>query len=184
MARVETWRAGNFVPIRSQRVRYRWRRDSLIDQKRRFWGGNFWICWKGFFGHKFEKLRIVFLYICTRITSGKFQPQLPVSCGLMSGAQHCVYTRGVVSGPGLQIAAGISRATTSTIPATRKLPGSRSRHHKFTRDRIMIPAVFPGQRTLWCLHTAHHRMDLMGCALVRASCGASSWPEQEQWSPA
>ena len=49
VARVETWHAGNFVPIRSQRVRYPWRRDSLIDQKRRFWGGNFWICWKGGF---------------------------------------------------------------------------------------------------------------------------------------
>ena len=83
--------------------------------------GNFWIFGKGGFGHKFVKIAHSFF---VHLHPDNFGPQLPVSCGLMSGAQHCVYTRGVVSGPGLQIAAGISRATTSMIPATRKLPGS------------------------------------------------------------
>ena len=98
--------------------------SPLQPEEKIFLGVIFGFVGRGVFGHKFEKLRIVFLYICTQITSGKFQPQLPVSCGLMSGAQHYDYTCGVVSGPGLQIAAGISRATTSMIPATQKQLGS------------------------------------------------------------
>ena len=94
---------------------------SNRPEEKIFGGVIFGFVGRGFFSHKFVKTAHSFF---VHLHPDNFGPQLPVSCSLMSGAQHCDHTRGVVSGPGLQIAAGISRATTSMIPATRKLPGS------------------------------------------------------------
>ena len=88
-----------------------------------------WICWichwhgDDVLGISCDLSWVTLRAAIVRNNGGVCMPLMARS-GILARWRISEKVRGVVSDLGLQIAAGISRATTSMIPATRKLPGS------------------------------------------------------------